>query len=66
MSPHSPRLVSGRLLGTRRAAGMLVHRHADQIRRRCQPVACDLASRAVLYDLDEVDAMFRAVPRRVA
>lgn len=61
---HRPRLVGGLLLGTRQAAALLTRRHQDQVRRQCAPVACDLASRALLYDLDAVADRFRALPRR--
>jgi hypothetical protein len=55
---HRPRLSGDIMLGTRRAAAVLDHRHPDLVRRRCQPVACDRESRALLYDLDEVAATF--------
>jgi hypothetical protein len=61
-----PRLYGDTLLGTRKAAALLVHRHPDQVRRRCQPVACDAETRALLYDLDAVHAAFRGVSRRAA
>lgn len=60
----APRLTADTLLGTRQTAAVLVHRHPDQVRRRCHPVACDALSRLPLYDLDQVAAAFRAVPRR--
>lgn len=66
MSVHRPRLIGELLLGTRHAASVLVHRHVDQVRRRCQPVACDVRTKAALYDLDDVAAQFADVPRRVA
>lgn len=58
MIHHRPRLSGNVMLGTRRAAAMLVHRHPDMVRRRCQPVACDRKSHALLYDLDEVERTF--------
>lgn len=66
MSPHRPRLIGDRMLGTRKTAAVLLHRHPDQVRHRCQPIACDASSRAVLYDLDEVAAAFADTPRRAA
>lgn len=50
---------TGRMLGTRQTAARLTGRHPDQVRRRCQPVACDVDSRASLYDLDTVADTFR-------
>ena len=66
MTPHRPRLIGSALLGTRKAAGVLVSRHPDLVRKRCQPVACDVPSKALLYDLDAVADTFSATPRRVA
>lgn len=64
MATHRPRLIGQLMLGTRKAAAVLTARHPDQIRRHCEPVACDLASRALLYDLDQVAAAVRDLPRR--
>lgn len=66
MNHHRPRLVSSLLLGTRFTAAVLVARHPNLIRRHCAPVACDVGSRSLLYDLDDVDATFKTRPRRVA
>lgn len=64
MSPHRPRIVDGLLIGTRQAAALLTGRHPDLVRKRCAPIACDVTTRAVLYDLDAVAATFRNTPRR--
>lgn len=61
---HRPRLVGQLLLGTRHTAAVLVHRHPNLVRRHCEPVACDVESRALLYDLDQVDAVLRGRTRR--
>lgn len=66
MSPHRPRTDGETLLATRHASAVLIHRHPDQVRRRCQPVACDAVSRALLYDLAAVEEAFRSTPRRAA
>lgn len=61
---HRPREVDGRILVTREAAVTFkVPTTARYIRKVCQPVACDVMSRAVLYDLDELTERF---PARVA
>lgn len=64
MNPHRPRLASDMMLATRRTAAVLINRHPDQVRRRCRPVACDLESHALLYDVDAVAETFAATPRR--
>lgn len=64
MSPHRLQMVGDLVLGTRRAAALIVHRHPDLVRRRCQPIACDVASRASLYDLSQVESTFAKTPRR--
>lgn len=64
MNHHRPRLVDSLLLGTRQAAAMLVNRHPDLVRRHCAPVACDVKSRALLYDLFVVDAELATRQRR--
>jgi hypothetical protein len=66
MTTHRPRLAGGMLLGTRRAAALLTSRHENVVRRHCRPVACDVRSHAMLYDLDDCDRVLRPVQRRVA
>ncbi len=61
---HKPIEHNGRILITRVAAGYFLKRHPDLIRRHGNPVACIVASRAVLYDLDELEVVFRDTPRR--
>lgn len=56
-------IIDGRLVGTRREAAHLLHRHPDQIRRRCTPIGVDTTGRA-LYDLDDAEDAFADVPRR--
>lgn len=34
------------------------------LRRRCQPMACDIATRTTLYDIDEVCVAFGETPLR--
>lgn len=47
---------AGRRLVTRQVAAYLGQRHVDQVRRLVPPVACDVATRAALVDLDDVEA----------
>lgn len=61
---HKPRLIGPVMLGTRLTAAVLIERHPDQVRRRCRPVACDVSTRAALYDLDEAARIFADTPRR--
>jgi hypothetical protein len=61
---HHPREAGGLLLVTRQAAVVFgIGTTAEYVRKRCTPIACDVASRASLYDLDELSVRF---PRRVA
>lgn len=56
--PAPVRDDTGRTLVTRDVAAYLAHRHPNHIRRAVPAVACDVASRAVLLDLDEVEQLF--------
>lgn len=47
------RLAGDTLLGSRYAAAEFARCSPVTIWRRCQPVACDVGTRAHLYDLDE-------------
>ena len=49
---------AGRTLVTRQVAAYLAHRHVNLVRREVAPVACDVATRAALLDLDEVEDVF--------
>jgi len=52
------------VLAGRRAAALLWARHPDQVRRHCEPVACDVATRAPLYDLDAVGRVLATLKRQ--
>lgn len=58
------RLAGGLLLGGRAAAAAYAGRHVNTVRRRCVPVACDRATRALLYDLDACVAALGPLRRR--
>lgn len=70
MTHHRPalplRLAGDILLASRQVAAKLAERHPDQVRRHCQPVACDTATRQPLYDADETVRTLSALRRRVA
>jgi len=53
------------MLGTRLTTAALTARHENQVRRHCEPVACDVASHALLYDLDACAAVLDPLGRRV-
>jgi hypothetical protein len=55
---------SGRTLVSRHVAAYLGHRHVDHVRKRVPAVACDVATRAVLVDLDEAEEIFGGRPHR--
>lgn len=66
LSHHRAREIApDKYIVTRRAAVAWfgIHTTERYIRKVCEPVACDVISRAVLYDLDTLAARF---PRRVA
>lgn len=46
---------TGRQLVTRQVAAYLAQRHVDQVRKAVPAVACDVATRAQLVDLDDVE-----------
>lgn len=52
----APREEGGRQLVTRQVAAFLAQRHVNYVRRECAgaEVACDVATRTVLLDLDVV------------
>jgi hypothetical protein len=60
LAHHRARDAGGALLVTRRAAvaAFRIPTTEHYIRKVCQPVACDVTSRAVLYDLDTLVARF--------
>ena len=48
---------------SRRALAVLWARHPDQVRRHCEPIACDVKTRAPLYDADEAGGVLRRLKR---
>lgn len=59
------RPTAGVHLMDRAALAQWLGRSTETIRRRCEPSACDVATRAVLYVAEEV-AEWSAQTRRVA
>lgn len=59
------RLEGGLLLGNRDTAAMYSARHVNLVRRHCEPVACDVRTKALLFDLDAVCDTLRVRQRRV-
>lgn len=53
--PQPRRDDTGRILITRQHAAELGHRHIDHVRKLVPPVACDVRTRVVLLDLDDVE-----------
>lgn len=45
-------LPDGRTLVTRRMLAYLSGRTDETVRKRCEPIACDVANRTPLYDLE--------------
>jgi hypothetical protein len=62
--PRPRRDDTGRTLVSRQVAAYLGHLHVDQVRRAVPAVACDVATRAALVDLDQVEEHFAARRRR--
>ena len=56
------RLAGDTLLGSRAAVAAFAGADVNAVRRHCLPIACDVATRALLYDLD--DAVARLATRR--
>ena len=62
---HRPRRDdTGRVLATRRAIAYLAGRNVDVVRRRTQPVACDVATRTELCDADQAVQTLALLPTR--
>lgn len=65
LSHHHPRTVNGdQILATKQALGFYLERSPDLVRRHCEPVACDVRSRALLYDAEDVENRLALLPRR--
>lgn len=55
--PRPRRDDTGRVLATRHVVAFLAHRTVDHVRKRVPAVACDVATRAALVDLDAAEAL---------
>lgn len=65
--PARPRWGSeGNPLATRQVIALTTGRNPETISRRCTPVACDVRTRASLYDMEEVSEVFRKLRKRAA
>ena len=62
--PAPRRLADGRVLVTRHVVAYLAHRHVDHVRKHVPAVACDVASRAVLLDLDQAEDILGGMRHR--
>lgn len=63
--PRPVRDDTGRTLVSRHVAAYLAHRDVDHVRKAGPPaVACDVATRAALVDLDAVEETFGRRPHR--
>ena len=66
LSHHRPRPAGRLMLGTRTTVAVATARHENVVRRHCAAVACDVVTRALLYDLEACERQLARVPRRVA
>lgn len=65
LPPPSPQTDdAGRTLISRQAVALLTGRHIDVIRRAVEPVACDVATRTLLVDQEEMEKRLAALPSR--
>lgn len=65
--PHpEPKWVDGRMLVSRQLVAKTTGLHIDMVRRSVPAVACDVATRAWLVDLDEAEKRLADKRRRVA
>ena len=62
--PSPRRDDTGRVLVTRHVVAYLAHRHVDTVRRAVPAVACDVATRAALVDLDQAEEVLGGRPHR--
>jgi hypothetical protein len=60
--PARPRRGSGGTeLATRRVIAGTARCHPDSVSRHCAPIACDVRTHALLYDVDEAFEQLKAV-----
>lgn len=52
------------VLAPRWAIAVVLQRNPELVSRHCTPVACDVQTRAYLYDVDEAEAVLAARLRR--
>lgn len=64
--PIAHRVDERTFLGSRQAVALYFDRHPDQVKRHCEPVACDLKTRTPLYDSAQAARVLRSLRRRVA
>jgi hypothetical protein len=64
VSPHQPRAAGDLILATRLAVAAYAHRHEQVVRRHCRPIACDVATHALLFDLEEACSLLKPLSRR--
>lgn len=62
-TPTPPRTVDGRLLAPRWYVAEVTGRHPELVPRHCRPVACDVYTRALLYDVDDARATLARLAR---
>lgn len=55
------RLAGTAILGGRAAVAGFTNKHLNTVRRYCVPIACDVNTRADLYDLDAAVGQFKAM-----
>lgn len=58
------RLGGSAMFGTRAAAAAYADRSVSTVRRYCVPIACDVGTRADLYDLETAVVVLRTIPTR--
>lgn len=56
--------ADGNALASRRVLGHMLGRNPELISRYCQPVACDVTTRALLYAAEQVGEAFATRARR--
>jgi hypothetical protein len=47
------------VLGSRQAVGFMLARHPDLVKKWGEPVACDVKTKAPLYDAEQVEAALK-------
>jgi hypothetical protein len=62
--PIARRISPDAFIGSRQAIARYYARHPDQVKRHCNPIACDIATKTPLYDSTQAGPILTRLRRR--